>query len=36
MDPHNARPAYHYLMMAALARLAIELPKDHAALPEVV
>ena len=36
MDPHNARPAYHYVMMAALARLAIELPKDHAALPEVM
>jgi len=36
MDPHNARPAYHYIMMAAIARLAAELPKDHAALPEVM
>jgi hypothetical protein len=29
-DPHNARPAYHYIMLAALARLASELPEDHA------
>lgn len=33
MDAHNARPAYHYIMMTALARLAGELPPDHADLP---
>lgn len=36
MDPHNARPAYHYLMLAALARLASELPADHSDLPAVM
>ena len=29
MDPHNARPAYHYIMLAALAQLAVELPAAH-------
>lgn len=29
MDPHNARPAYHYIMLAALAQLAAELPAAH-------
>jgi len=28
-DPHNARPAYHYIMMRALAQLLAVLPKDH-------
>ena len=35
MDAHNARPAYHYIMMSALARLASELPPDHVDLPSV-
>lgn len=26
VDPHNARPAYHYIMLRALAQLAAELP----------
>jgi hypothetical protein len=30
MDAHNARPAYHYIMMGALAQLAATLPPDHA------
>ena len=29
LDPHNARPAYHYIMMASLTRLAAALPADH-------
>jgi len=29
MDAHNARPAYHYIMLAALAQLAAILPTDH-------
>lgn len=29
MDPHNARPAYHYIMMSALAQLTATLPSDH-------
>jgi hypothetical protein len=29
MDPHNARPAYHYIMLGALAQLAAELPATH-------
>ena len=29
IDPHNARPAYHYIMMSALAQLAAVLPADH-------
>lgn len=36
VDPHNARPAYHYIMMRALARLAGALPEGHAARAEVV
>jgi hypothetical protein len=27
-DPHNARPAYHYIMLRALAQLAAALPKE--------
>ncbi len=29
VDAHNARPAYHYIMMRALAQLAAVLPADH-------
>ncbi len=36
VDPHNARPAYHYIMMRALAQLAAVLPQDHVARPEIV
>jgi hypothetical protein len=28
VDSHNAKPAYHYIMLRALADLAIALPKD--------
>ena len=35
-DPHNARPAYHYIMMRALAQLAAVIPPDHVARPEIV
>ncbi len=36
LDAHNARPAYHYIMMAALAELAGVLPADDPARPEIV
>ena len=36
MDPHNARPAYHYIMMRALAQLAAAMPADHADRPEIL
>ena len=36
MDPHNARPAYHYLMLSALTVLASELPVEHPQRPVVV
>ncbi len=29
MDPHNARPAYHYIMLSSLAQLAVIMPKSH-------
>lgn len=32
-DAHNARPAYHYIMIRALASLAQALPPDDAELP---
>lgn len=35
-DPHNARPAYHYIMLSALARLAAALPPGHAQRPAVM
>lgn len=35
VDPHNARPAYHYIMMRALTRLAGILPEGHPARDEV-
>ena len=34
-DPHNARPAYHYIMLRALAALAATLPEDDAARFEI-
>ena len=36
MDAHNARPAYHYIMMSALAQLAAEMPLQHEHRAEVV
>jgi hypothetical protein len=36
LDPHNARPAYHYIMMRALAQLVAVLPKDHPDRAEVL
>ncbi|MEO6246899.1 MAG: hypothetical protein ABIQ12_15845 [Opitutaceae bacterium] len=36
IDPHNARPAYHYIMMTALAELAGVLPADDPARGEIV
>lgn len=35
-DAHNARPAYHYIMLRSLAELLLELPADHAARPPVL
>jgi acetyl esterase/lipase len=29
MDPHNARPAYHYIMLSSLAQLVAVMPKSH-------
>ena len=36
LDPHNARPAYHYIMMTALAQLAVVLPPSHEHRAEVL
>lgn len=36
LDPHNARPAYHYIMLRALAQLAAVLPADDASRPDVM
>ena len=36
VDPHNAKPAYHYIMLRALADLAIALPKDDPERADVV
>ncbi len=36
LDPHNAKPAYHYIMLRALAQLAAVLPADDPARAEVV
>lgn len=36
LDPHNARPAYHYIMMRALVQLVAVTPTDHAARPELM
>jgi uncharacterized protein YyaL (SSP411 family) len=35
-DPHNARPAYHYIMVRGLAALAAVIPKDDPDLLEIV
>ena len=35
-DAHNARPAYHYIMVRGLAALAAVTPKDETDLPAVV
>lgn len=35
-DPHNAKPAYHYIMLRALAELAIALPKESPERREVI
>ncbi|NBV53549.1 MAG: hypothetical protein EBR83_08555, partial [Verrucomicrobia bacterium] len=32
-DAHNARPAYHYIMVRALASLVVVMPKDDAERP---
>jgi hypothetical protein len=29
MDPHNTRPAYHYIMLRALAELVAVMPQEH-------
>lgn len=36
VDPHNARSAYHYIMMRALAQLVGVLPAGHPQRPEVL
>ncbi|TXH69890.1 MAG: hypothetical protein E6Q88_08885 [Lysobacteraceae bacterium] len=35
LDPHNARPAYHYIMLRALARLLAALPAHHEAREDI-
>ena len=35
-DAHNARPAYHYIMLRSLADLLLALPANHAARPRVL
>lgn len=35
LDPHNARPAYHYILLRGLAALAQRLPADAPARSEV-
>ena len=36
LDPHNARPAYHYIMLRGLGQLAAAMPPDDARRPEVL
>jgi hypothetical protein len=36
IDPHNARPAYHYIMLRALAQLAAVMRPDHVNRAEIV
>ena len=36
VDRHNAKPAYHYIMLRALAALAVVLPAGDPARPEVM
>ncbi len=35
LDPHNARPAYHYIMAGALAQLVAVLPATHPQRPKI-
>ncbi len=35
-DPHNARPAYHYIMIRGLAALAAVMPAEDPDLPQLV
>ncbi len=36
LDPHNARPAYHYIMLRGLAQLAAVMPKNDPARGEIM
>jgi hypothetical protein len=36
VDPHNARPAYHYIMMRALAQLVAVIPNGYPARAEIL
>jgi acetyl esterase/lipase len=36
VDGHNARPAYHYIMLQSLASLAMAMPREDTDLPEVL
>lgn len=36
VDPHNARAAYHYIMMRALTQLVAVMPRNHLSRPEIV
>lgn len=36
LDAHNAKPAYHYIMMHALAQLALAMPENDPARREVL
>ncbi len=36
LDPHNARPAYHYILLRSLAQLADVMPVDNPSRAEVV
>jgi hypothetical protein len=36
LDPHNARPSYHYIMLRALSALTAAMPSDDPARPEIV
>ena len=36
LDPHNARPAYHYIMLRALAHLTAVLPGNDTDRPEIL
>ena len=36
IDPHNAKPVYHYIMLRALAQLAAVMPKEDPARPVIL
>lgn len=36
LDPHNARPPYHFIMMRSLTRLAAAMPHDHPERKKVI